>query len=82
MYAASKSITKENEGPKSQASMICNARACHVQYASGEKTSRAKIRYATVSNPATSRLPYPCPEREGKRHQAMSGMNRNVADDV
>jgi hypothetical protein len=23
-------ITKENEGPKSQASMICNARACHV----------------------------------------------------
>jgi hypothetical protein len=30
MYAASTPITKENEGPKSQASMICNARACHV----------------------------------------------------
>jgi hypothetical protein len=58
--------------------MICNARACHVQYASDGKTSRAKIRYATASNPATSRPPYPCPEREGKHHQAVSGMNRKV----
>lgn len=78
MYAASESITKENEGPKSQASMICNARACHVN------TPVMKIQAELKSDmqPLTTQQP---PARlilvlreKGSVIKPLCGMNRRV----